>query len=484
MGLLKELVPPVVRYVEYSPRDVESVYACVEATAGGSVVVRPPLDDGIREFLEETLGADMALWNGDAGLRGMSYEPSGALGGRRGKKVERLTCAKLGEFMEMLRKLAEVGADVDRRRKLRKELERHAKISGELDGVAEQLKRKVSVLERIAGTPVGDMDSIYRGDSMTPSASADSTGSSGSAEGVTQEDQRHAAEELREANGELLPIEAAIRKSIAKTIAIREELEEFDTADARRTAILERLFGHDPAGCEATELLGGSSDLGASSNSQQSSALEDRAGKAVQLATYKNAMFVRYHRIFRVLVDAKKGVVHLYALEGALKSILQNLNDAMLTTNAGPHVTQEDVEKANVSPSFRLRYVRQLREGADSILVNAIHYSPFSSLSEKVDECTKGGRPTLLADFTKSSLLTAFSTKETITGLYDKARRAYKKVNIAYDMQLALVKQVVVDLNQTSKRLEEAEWTLSTLRCRMLLSRSINEKLFRTVSRT
>lgn len=486
---------PAIKYDVYTPRDEPHVYAVLDAAPGGSVVERAPLDPALARFLSGTLRADMALWDGTEGFGGVWFCAAETMSTRPTVRPPPVTTAELAELCESLRKLAEVGADVDRRRRLRKDLGCHAKIAAELETALAELNRRVSVLDRLAGLPAmegenGERPGIWRGDSMTPMDEKKLAGhgsDDGMSDTISAEDRRRAESELREAREELKPLTAALHRSSVKTTAIREELEEFDSATARRTAILERVFGHDPSGSTALVLAAKASAESCSSDVDSvppvSAQNRDRGTRVAELAKERNRAFVRHWRVFRVLVDAKKGVAHLFALESALKDILQNLSEAMATATAGPRTDPASSDSAPVTTSFRLRYVRQLRDSADAMLVDAVHYAPLSGMPEAVADCNKDGRPTLLPDFGKLSILTSFSTKEKITALYDCARAAYKKVNTAYDKQLALVTSVVEELEITSRNLEETEATLNENRCRLLLSRSITEKLFRAKSR-
>lgn len=487
---------PQVKYAQYTPRDAPPVYAALEPAMGGSVVTRSPMDPALSRFLSGTLRADMALWDGTEGLRGVWFGAAGARSGRPTVKPAVVTAPELKDLCASLLKLAEVGADVERRRRLRKDLGRHAKICTELECAVRELNRRVDVLNRLANLPLaeGSEDGglgIWRGDSMTPESErslASNASDESMSDTITAADRWRAEADLREAREDLSPLTSALSRSSAKTTTIREELEEFESAGARRNAILERVFGHDPSGAAALALAAAASTESSSKSEHDgpptvSPTVRERGARAAQLAEDRNRAFVQHWRVFRVLVDAKKGVAHLFALENALKDILQNLSEAMSTLTAGPRTDPGNVDHMPVSPTFRLRYVRQLRDSADAILLDAVRYASLSGMSDTVTDCNKEGRPTLLPEFTKLSLLASFSTKEKITVLYECARRAYKKVNIAYDKQLSLVKSVVEELEQTSRHLEEIEATLNDLRCRMLLSRSINQKLFRTKSR-
>lgn len=486
---------PVIKYDEYTPRDEPRVYTALDAAPGGSIVDRAPLDPALARFLSGTLRADMALWDGTEGFGGVWFCAAETMSHRPTVKPAPVTASELAELCDSLRKLAEIGADVDRRRRLRKDLGRHAKISGELETALGELNRRVNVLDRLAGLPVvegvnGEPAGIWRGDSMTPMDERKLAGH-GSDEGmsdtITAEDLRRVEADLREAREELKPLTAALHRSSAKTNTIREELEEFDSATARRSAVLERVFGHDPSGASALALsaraAGDSMSSDGDSQGPLSPTARDRGNRVAQLAKNRNRAFVRHWRVFRVLVDAKKGVTHLFALESALKDILQNLSDAMATASAGLRTDASSAENMPVSSSFRLRYVRQLQKSADAILVDAVHYAPFSGMAEAVTDCNKDGRPTLLSEFGKLSILSTLSTKERINSHYDCARVAYKKVNTAYDKQLALVKSIVEEFEQTGHHLEEIESALNKNRCRLLLSRSVNEKLLGAKSR-
>lgn len=495
---------PAIDYIAYSPRDESCEYGLVKVTLSGSVVSRQPLETNFENYLTTTLQSDTRLWNGVSGLSGIAYSAKGSVsGGTLGASQRELTPEDVKAFTETLKRLAEVGEDAGRHRKLQKGIDVHAKIANALEGAAMDQKRKLHLLEAVCSKGSLDLKSADSGDESGAFKGLDvsPTGIGGGVDGKHQnlglgvgqlsiQDEREAQGEYLEAVAELENLTNAISRSKTKTAVIWEELDELQTANTRRAAILERIFGNDPAGAFALKVLERRST---GQGDQIEPGLRTQSDRAASLAASRNDAFIKHHRILCAHVDAKKGLLHLHVIESVLKGILEHLTDAMSTSTAGPRISTAAAESMPISPTYRIRYVRKLRESADRILPDIARYAPYCGLqingvpvdiAIQAEEKAGGGGsfPTLLPKFSKLSLVASFKTTDKITILYNDAKTAYTDVNHAYDTQLALIKKTTADLLQAAKVLEEEEHNLGSLRCRMLLSKSIGAKLHRTAS--
>lgn len=488
---------PLVDYNAYVPRDSECEYSLVDVTCSGSVVARQVLDKNLEHYLANTLQSNVNLWNGLAGLRGIAYSAKGPKSsGSASATLAELTPGDLNAFTGSLKMLSQVGEDSSRHKKLRKDLDVHAKIATELESAASQQSRKISVLKAICAKGSSDSNDGKESINLLTSSSI------GSADGneeekrlglelavgmLTLKDLKEARAEYAEAVTELKDLTDALARSHAKTAVIREELDEVDTATFRQAAILERVFGHDPAGNFAIDVL--------ISNKSRSDAVKAKSEKAVSLAASRNDSFVKHYRILRVHIDAKKGLVHLHALESVLKTVLEHLSGAMSAATGGPRVANKAPDNIPISPTYRIRYVRKLRESADRVLPDIARYAPFCELKiegvplsvalqsvEKEGGGTKHA-VTLLPKFSKLALAaTSFKTKDKITMLYNDAKEAYAHVNVAYDRQKALTEKTTAHLLEASEKLQQEEADLSALRFRILVTKSIGAKVHRTLT--
>lgn len=486
-----------VDYNAYVPRDSEREYSLVDVTCSGSVIARPVLDKNLEHYLTNTLQSNVNLWNGVAGLRGIAYSAKGPKSsGSASATLVELTPSDLNTITGSLKMLSQVGEDSNRHKKLRKDLDVHAKIATELESAASQQRRKISVLKNICAKDSSDSNDEKENINLltsSPTGSADGKDEEKRLElelavgMLTLKDIKEASAEYAEAVTELKDLTNALDRSHSKTAVIREELDEVHTAHSRQAAILERVFGHDPAGNFAIDVL--------ISNKSRSAAVKAKSENAVSLAASRNDYFVKHYRILRVHVDAKKGLVHIHALESVLKTILEHLSGAMSAATAGQRVVNKTPDNIPISPTYRIRYVRKLRESADRVLPDIARYAPFCglqiegvplSIALQSMEKEGGGTKhvvTLLPKFSKLALAaTSFKTKDKISMLYNDAKEAYAHVNVAYDRQKALTDKTTGDLLEASVKLQQDEASLSALRFQILVTKSIGAKLHRTLT--
>lgn len=463
---------PKIDYEKYRPVACMEGYLGLKVTPNGSVVPQGNmLDDRLREFLTETVSVNVSLWDGTRGIRGVPYDVDGTIidgssinGGLDASEIERLK-----ELFRMLN--TGTGEGESRTKRLKRDLDTHAKFFNELDPLATVLKQKVAMLANIVNAD--DESFAGRKDSEEIHTS------------LSEADQGKAAGELREAQAELAVVMKAIERGQNKASVVREELEELNSTDLRRMAVLERIFAKDPRG----ELVSYGND---------SEELRELSKKAAKLTAERNKLFVSYNRIVKVHVDGKKGVAFLYALEGALKSMLENMKEA-----SQPLATySDDKENTPAKASYRIQYIKKLSCTVDATLLEVLKFAPYCGISASVnglgaplegDKWWESGdrnsdmlghdpaevgvqnprktniQPTLLPGFTKVSITSMFNTKGNLVNMHDRARVAYKAVNVAYDAQLEILKNTVLDLNSTSEQLQRVEEELVRARCQILL---------------
>jgi hypothetical protein len=463
---------PVIDYASYKSCDPPSEYAKSTITLSGSIVPRPPLETVLLRYIS-SVGGDPRAWTGELGIRGMFYPDTEAAAI---PVAEKRSAEDLSRLRGLYSAIMDAGMEREREKRLRRDLDVQARLKTELESIAAGLRRQVSELEAVVA------ESRALGGATSPT---------GAAAGEAL---------LTEVKDELAPTEAALARSTKRAAHLYGQLEEASTCAQRRRVILEHIFG-DGTDADPADFGQGSARVVAKLVSQQ------------ELAATRNKAFARYISVTRAYIDLKKGVVHLFALESTLKTILENLYDAMMRLTAGQRVTPDEAAKAPVSRSYRVRYVKSLRGSADEVLQEVLKYAPFTTLGEAArvlsanDAAAKSrggaggylrggsetsssegssvdsefgvapegamrcmyfsvsaGRPTLLPEFTKVPVFSAFGTKEKIIALHERAGAAYKEVNIAYDMQSAMMKQALVDLGDAGQRLEATAGDLALVR--------------------
>lgn len=459
---------PRIDYAQYTPAGGPQDYWGLKVTSGGSVVPQGDLlDSGMKRFLTENVCLNISFWDGTEGVKGVPYQAQGTLIANACVTGD-LNANEIARLRELFRSLGSPrssrGED-NRIDRLKRDLDTHAKFFNELDPMATLLKQKMETLAKVANT------------SDEPPLETTCGGAYSSAP-LTEEDRAKASSELREVDLELVPILKAIERSQAKVATIRMELEELESTSFRRMAVLERLFSQDPRG----ELLS------ARMNTKEE---RDLAIKASDLTAERNKLLVNYHKILKAHVDGKKGVVFLYALEGSLKSMLENLRAVI---QRGSPKSANINENSPISNAYRLKYMKKLRDSADQTLLEVLKFAPFCGISASVSGpgqngdrwwdansssadvapidpllLSKGEAPTLLPGFTKVSIGNIFSAKEKAVSMHDRAHAAYKAVNIAYDRQIELLKQTLRDLKSTADKLRFVEEDLIEARASILL---------------
>jgi hypothetical protein len=441
---------PNIDYDGYHALNSVYEYGALEVTESGAIIPRRPLRPEVMKFLGE-VGLKNALWNGRNGIRGMVFNEF--------EEAENANKATPPTANEVAR----------------------------LRGLYKQLLAAVPSNARQI-SPKGSSD-VREDKTMSASLPpADSRGRKTVREKLVTGKNKDGSKMERQETNQGAPHATKAPHSVREELSVPSkrlvaiaEAAESDESVMKRMAMLERVFGSGSGGADCLN----TSSLVFLLNSED----------AEQLAGFRQAAFLRYMQTLRVYADAKSGVGHLRVLEGTLKSILENLKEAMQALSSHAFLAEDGMYVVPISPSYRLRYVKTLRATVDELLPEVIRFCPFTGIGypkatkrsggrrarlnpqpdiaqHRVTCCgysTYSGTLSLLPEFTKLLLLNSFRMRHKISALYEHAAAAYEEVNVVYDFQMALTKRTFLDLREAGANLTEVEDRLRSIREKLLL---------------
>lgn len=168
----------------------------------------------------------------------------------------------------------------------------------------------------------------------------------------------------------------------------------------------------------------------------------------------------------RFYIDCKLGLARLYKVENALKSILENLEEAMNAQKGKPSSSTKNAFPSEISVDYRLSYVRRLWNAVNPYFKCAWPYVRYTSLrSVKTAPFSPGGQPEaagFLADGTRyrdsvasifgESKKSGLRKRDTINSVFGEAKTktkgygtfsstspilpSYSRIEIAYTVNL------------------------------------------------
>jgi hypothetical protein len=425
-------------------------YGAVEVTESGAIIPRRPLRPEVMKFLGE-VGLKNALWNGRNGIRGMVFnEFEAAENANKATPPTANEVARLrGLYMQLLGTAPGNARQISPRES--PDVREDRTISASLPPA--DLRGRKTVLEKLT---------------------------TGKNKDGSEVDRQKANQGTPHATKSPLSVRDDLSVPSKRLVAIAETAESDESA-MKRMAMLERVFGYGSGGADCLN----TSSLVFLLNSED----------AEQLAGFRQTAFLRYMQTLRVYADAKSGVGHLRVLEGTLKSILENLKEAMQALSSHAFLAEDGMYVVPVSPSYRLRYIKTLRATADELLPEVIRFCPFTGIGypkatkrfgrrrarlnpqpdiaqHRITCCgysTYSRTLSLLPEFTKLLLLNSFRMKHKISALYEHAAAAYEEVNAVYDFQMALTKRTFLDLREAGANLTQLENRLRNVREKLLL---------------
>lgn len=187
---------------------------------------------------------------------------------------------------------------------------------------------------------------------------------------------------------------------------------------------------------------------------------DDSPAEAMSVDAASREASFRYFRAVCLFADARTGRALLYDVETSLKRILLNLEDAM-TTLHGP---VDGNARGGTEPrgvEFRMRHVRKNWSAVEDVFRETVPYIAQTSLraaSNSADrpavEAKSGGiskkysvfatTPCLLGSVTKLELANPLSRRSRIRALHKMAARAYREINLVYDMHETIFKEALL----------------------------------------
>lgn len=439
----------------HEPVEPLSTYCDIKVLDNGSCrrcLSLPPL---VTEFLR-SLDSDVSLWdctNGHFGRDLRSHLP------QTQPLTPELARDLRSRYLSLMQSLAPMAA-LERRRQ---EREKHARTQTQLHQSVVEMQRKMERVRR-------------RRDFCEIGA--------GKTEVVDDLDDRLDA--LQAELAALQQVEVQMQRKVTQA---EIELEESETGLMRRTALLRRLFGKEP--------LRGGLLAGFCEGAEEVAVLVNAADEEGMACSRRLQQAKCFY------VDAVTGKSHLFKLESTLKSILENLREAMTGTQPDSSGSAANRWQGEKGPDFRLRYVRRLWNSVDGDFKASLPYIQETSLPEasklhsgsgsgnaqNVGE--EGNSPSLvrqfsfsspgarehsifnkgngvLQSFTKIELAYALSKRGKIAALHKCAARSYKEVNSVYDVHEEMLKEGIRVLRERTEEYEKCNVRLVALWERLL----------------
>lgn len=411
-----------VNLTTYAPVHSHAYYGDVSISETGSVRPTEPVSDDIVKFLE-SLGINPSVWNGTEGVLGRSY-------------VSTVSSSQEHELtLESINRLRSRYIDVKRslyidatRQQLGRERERLTKLQRQLEDSISEMEQKIERYRtKLYSHEVrkGDQGNLH--DSLSQA--------------------------LQKLEGELPSskrAEEAIRKKLLQT---RVDIAENETGFLRRFAILRTIFSESSTWTFTEHCYKSSGDLVSAAKSI------DKESKSA---------WTQVLHAKRFYVDAKIGLACLYNVENTLKSILENLEQAM-RAQKGTVCELVSSLPSQVGVEYRLGYVRKLWGSVEPAFKAAMPYVTHTSLRDGVafilaektsndseslfesnpnDYGTFMNSHALLPSLSKIELAHPINKTARIAALHKGACAAYKLMNRVYDSQEVWIQKAVTELKQ------------------------------------
>lgn len=435
-------------YDNYQPGSSDNILRQYDVTDSGSVIKRRSLSLSFQVFLSSKLGLSVTLWDGTHGLRGMSYSTVGKETVRMYEQVAR-EAPTSGQLQELKEKYLMVQSKID---DVTKKVQVEARIQELADQLATlepdvcRLQRKVITLKSFlrelndgSGSTTGKDDLLGR---------------------------------LQRAEDDLENATTRIRQNYETIDSLKEEVLEIEEGNLVQYAILERLFCGDPSGLNIVK--------------SRSPRFASLGADAALIYQRRARLFRQYTNVKHFFVEAKMALSSLYDLESTVKHILENIHQAA-SASVG----------CQISPSSRLRYVRQLRDKAEEYYLNVVTLAPYTSLnsfnrpavrndpannskerwfyplhrpekqkSQRHEQQHLTADQPILFPYFDTSVKGSWSSAvaKNLSGLYSNIADIYKEISAAYDYQEQVIQKALADLGSASRRLAKTEHDLMIVR--------------------
>lgn len=394
----------------YHPVEETTHYGELFISSSGSCHAAAPLPGNLSAFIRD-LHKELSQWDGRKGEYGRDYQTLRS-------QTQAITAAQADALRAQYIELKESHTPRAVLDKLRKDLDKQSRTQNQLHQSVLDMQRKIDRLRK-------HRDTCEMG--------------TGQSDTLNDLDDR-----LLYYMDELDTLNQAYKQMVKKVVQTEMELSDRESARLRRFALLRRIFGEEPlrgglltAYCDTAELTAG------------------KVNKADEQSMRKSLVLFQAKCFY---ADAVIGKAHLYKVESALKTILENLREAMNGLTGGAQEGSMTARSPERGQEFRLRYVRRLWNALDADFKTALPYIQETSLKQEglrhKHDCNTGpglnrqfsfsspsGRThtifnhctTVLPSFTKIELSHPLSKKGKVTALYRCAARAYKEVNAVYD---------------------------------------------------
>lgn len=286
---------------QYRPIDSLSHYGRIILSHTGTYTSTPPLPPHIANFIRD-LHSDLSLWDGTSGTFGRDYLTHRPLS-------TRITSQQVDDYRMQYMQLI---ADTTPRailEQLRRTIEKQSRIQSQLRQAVQDVQRRMDKLRRQRDRLEID-------------------------EGPSSERVQDIDDRLVYDNDELATLRTAQKQIQQRLLQTELELSERETGHVRRIALLRRIFGEEP--------LRGGLLLPYTTNAEVKASF---VNKCDQIAMRTSRLLLDAKCFY---LDAVVAKTYLYKLESTLKSILENLHQAVDALNP-------PLSNKNSSPSFLMR---------------------------------------------------------------------------------------------------------------------------------